>query len=74
MKSICRKKNIIIFSYLRYNVLEFMYWNLINIRMQKNKKYCRIEINMIDVNALSENKVYNTMLESIGRDKVKIYE
>jgi hypothetical protein len=29
---------------------------------------------MIDVNALSENKVYNTMLESIGRDKVKIYE
>ena len=40
----------------------------------KNKKYCRIEINMIDVNALSENKVYNTMLESIGRDKVKIYE
>jgi hypothetical protein len=29
---------------------------------------------MIDVNALSKNKVYNTMLESIGRDKVKIYE
>lgn len=29
---------------------------------------------MIDVNALSENKVYNTMLESIWRDKVKIYE
>ena len=29
---------------------------------------------MIDVNALNENKVYNTMLESIGRDKVKIYE
>lgn len=27
---------------------------------------------MIDVNALSENKVYNTMSESIGRDKVKI--
>ena len=40
----------------------------------KNKKYCRIEINIIDVNALSENKVYSTMLESIGRDKVKIYE
>lgn len=40
----------------------------------KNKKYCRIEINMIAVNALSENKVYNTMSESIGRDKVKIYE
>lgn len=40
----------------------------------KNKKYRRIEINMIDVNALSENKVYNTMSESIGRDKVKIYE
>lgn len=29
---------------------------------------------MIDANALSENKVYNTMLESIGRDKIKIYE
>lgn len=29
---------------------------------------------MIDVNALSENKVYNTMLESIGRDTIKIYE
>ena len=29
---------------------------------------------MRDVNALSENKVYNTMLESIGRDKIKIYE
>ena len=29
---------------------------------------------MIDVNALSKNKVYNTMLESIGRYKVKIYE
>ena len=29
---------------------------------------------MIDVNALSENKVYNTRLESIGRDKIKIYE
>ena len=29
---------------------------------------------MIDVNALSENKVYNTMSESIVRDKVKIYE
>jgi hypothetical protein len=29
---------------------------------------------MIDVNALSENEVYNTMSESIGRDKVKIYE
>lgn len=29
---------------------------------------------MIDVNALSENKVYNTMLESIGREKIKIYE
>ena len=29
---------------------------------------------MIDVNALSENKVYNTMSESIGRDKVKIYK
>lgn len=27
---------------------------------------------MIDVNALSENKVYNIMSESIGRDKVKI--
>lgn len=27
---------------------------------------------MIDVNALSENEVYNTMSESIGRDKVKI--
>jgi hypothetical protein len=40
----------------------------------KNKKYCKIEIDMIDVNALSENEVYNTMSESIGRDKVKIYE
>lgn len=29
---------------------------------------------MIDVNALSENEVYNAMSESIGRDKVKIYE
>lgn len=29
---------------------------------------------MIDVNALSKNKVYNTMLESIERDKIKIYE
>ena len=61
--------NIIIFSYLRYNVLEFNKHTY-----AKNKKYCRIKINMIDVNALSENKVYNTMLESIGRDKVKIYE
>ena len=61
--------NIIIFSYLRYNVLEFNKYTY-----SKNKKYCRIEINMIDINALSENKVYNTMSESIGRDKVKIYE
>ena len=69
LKSICRKMNIIIFSYLRYNVLEFNKYTY-----AKNKKYCKIEIDMIDVNALSENKVYNTMSESIGRDKVKIYE
>lgn len=44
LKSICRKMNIIIFSYLRYNVLEFMYWNLINIRMQKIKNIVELRL------------------------------